>query len=910
MSTFSQGSKPSSGWQPPSLEEMQAMLPQYHFEILIGRGGMGAVYKAVQASLDRAVAIKVLPGDLVQDDDDAQFAERFKNEARTMAKMSHPSIVNVFDFGETQTGLLYIVMEFIDGTDVAQMIFSQGRLPEEYALSITAHVCDALAYAHARGVIHRDIKPANILINVEGAVKVADFGLAKQSDPTQSGLTKTNMAMGTPDFVAPEALIHGVPLDGRADLYAIGVMLYNMLTGELPRGMWQMPALKVGSDPRFDAIIARAMENDREARYQTASEIRQELDTILALPRSVIIAQQQASAEGATAATRAQKQAEAARLAAPIAAPNPPRSQPPAKSRQSTPLLLGGLAAVGLLAAATIYLLRSPESPAGHSTAPGSTRGISPSVAPAAASGATLNPTVPTSMPAGVVSFQGHRYQFFPEKLSWDEARTKAEAAKGHLATITSPEENEWIFETFVRNLPPALSFWLGGTNNNPSRLWTWTTGEPFTFTAWGEKEPSGSPDEVALCFSSMNKGWGDIRPSGIGSMDRRGGYLVEWDDRTPMSTLPNTRPPGWIDLMATMDVARDTVSGRWLKTDAGLEIHDGPKPPVWPFEFPVTCPPEYDFEIDFTLLKGQYDISQVLPIPGHWFTVRMAANGSTIGQFLDGMADQAPGRTEARNADFELRTAQRYRSRVEVRKSSVRVLVNDKEVVAFTGDLKRLTPDPKFAMRDPTHPGVAVHMSEAVIHQAWLHPLPDGPAPSASLTMPAAVPTVAQPDAKTSSHEDLQIARLDAGFRLRYETDAQKPFLEALDKLNQSYLTNGIPKARAAAQARGSLAEVTALDAEKARVERKEAVPAEDAPDIPEALKNLRQTYRGALAKITADRDAKATPLYDIYLKSLDEHIATLTRAGKIPQAQAAQAWRDDLSRQKPALSSTQQLQ
>ena len=143
MSTTSP-SKPSGMWQPPTLEQMQAMLPQYQFVSLLGRGGMGAVYKAVQVSLDRPVAIKVLPGDLI-DDTDAQFAERFKNEARTMAKLSHPGIVDVYDFGATQTGLLfYIVMEFIDGTDVSQMIRSQGKLPEDYALSITAHVCDAL----------------------------------------------------------------------------------------------------------------------------------------------------------------------------------------------------------------------------------------------------------------------------------------------------------------------------------------------------------------------------------------------------------------------------------------------------------------------------------------------------------------------------------------------------------------------------------------------------------------------------------------------------------------------------------------------------------------------------------------------------------------------------------------------
>jgi serine/threonine protein kinase len=270
-------------WQPPTLEDMQAMLPQYQFECLLGRGGMGAVYKARQLSLQRSVAIKVLPGDLI-DDLDANFAERFKNEARTMAKMNHVGIVKVYDFGETQVGLLYIVMEFIDGTDVAQMIRAQGKLTQDHAMAITAHVGDALAYAHKNGVIHRDIKPANILINQEGTVKVADFGLAKMNDSSQRGLTKTNTAMGTPDFVAPEALSPGTVVDGRADLYAMGVMLYQMLTGEIPRGMWSMPSIKVGSDPRYDAVILKAMQTDRELRYQDATEIRRDLDVIMTQP--------------------------------------------------------------------------------------------------------------------------------------------------------------------------------------------------------------------------------------------------------------------------------------------------------------------------------------------------------------------------------------------------------------------------------------------------------------------------------------------------------------------------------------------------------------------------------------------------------------------------------------------------
>ena len=176
------------GWTPPSVEHLQALLTQYEILSMLGHGGMGAVYKGKQKSLDRMVAIKILPPGL--DDDDAKFTERFKNEARTMARLNHPGIVSVYDFGETAEGQFYFVMEYVDGTDVAKMIQSSVKVPPDHALAITAHVCDALGYAHANGVIHRDIKPANILINMQGQVKVADFGLAKQDDPSMTtGLT-------------------------------------------------------------------------------------------------------------------------------------------------------------------------------------------------------------------------------------------------------------------------------------------------------------------------------------------------------------------------------------------------------------------------------------------------------------------------------------------------------------------------------------------------------------------------------------------------------------------------------------------------------------------------------------------------------------------------------------------------
>ncbi len=201
-----------------------------------------------------------------------------------MAKFQHPGIVTVCDAGETRGGLLYIVMEFVEGTDVAQVLKLQGRLSADFAVAITAHVCDALQYAHSRGVIHRDIKPANIMLNLEGEVKVADFGLAKENAPGQSGLTRTNLVMGTPDYVAPEALIAGLEVDHRADIYAIGVMLFNLITGEVPRGRFKLPSEKAGSDPRFDAIILKAMEQERDARYQSTLDLRRDLDEILATP--------------------------------------------------------------------------------------------------------------------------------------------------------------------------------------------------------------------------------------------------------------------------------------------------------------------------------------------------------------------------------------------------------------------------------------------------------------------------------------------------------------------------------------------------------------------------------------------------------------------------------------------------
>ncbi len=349
MAEVMKPSGPKTRWVPPSAEELAPHFPPYEIQRILGRGGMGAVYLARQVSLNRLVAIKILPADI--DDGFNNFTERFKIEAQAMAQLSHPGIVAVFDFGETADSLLYIVMEYIDGTDVQQMVAQQGRLHSAHAIAVTAHVCDALAYAHSRGIIHRDIKPSNIMVSHDGVVKVADFGLAKMSKSGETGLTQSGTAMGTLHFMAPESLTLGTTVDQRADIYAVGVMLYQMLTGKLPQGMFEMPSLQVpGLDPRYDGIVAKALRENRELRYPTALDMRHDLDAILTQP----VVKVDAAAETAPAALRTQ-----ARPLLPGGQPyRPPyRGAPPAPKKKSfAGLILTGLGVLAVMAAGFFFL--------------------------------------------------------------------------------------------------------------------------------------------------------------------------------------------------------------------------------------------------------------------------------------------------------------------------------------------------------------------------------------------------------------------------------------------------------------------------------------------------------------------------------------------------------------------------
>ena len=288
---------PESPVNLPSLEQLNGEFPQFEITRLVGRGGMGAVYRARQTNLDRDVALKVISGEVAGD---TSFMERFEREAKTLARLSHPNIVTVYDYGRTPGGIAYLVMEYVDGINLREAIQSQSAGPED-SLAIVSTICQALHYAHGRGVVHRDIKPENILLGEEGSVKVADFGIAKIVDnsvrtPT---LTATRQVLGSLHYLAPEHLESPNEVDHRVDLYALGVIFYELLTGQLPLGRYEPPSvIQPHLGTQLDEVVMKALHRKPGQRFQSASNIQDALKGVHIVPAAgeVSVAQIEESA--------------------------------------------------------------------------------------------------------------------------------------------------------------------------------------------------------------------------------------------------------------------------------------------------------------------------------------------------------------------------------------------------------------------------------------------------------------------------------------------------------------------------------------------------------------------------------------------------------------------------------------
>jgi predicted Ser/Thr protein kinase len=262
------------------------------FEILeeIGKGGMGQVYKARQISLDRDVAIKVLPADL---GDVEEFRERFDVEAKAVASLMHENILQIYSKGVTDEGIHYFAMEYVDGEDLADKIKRGVSFTEAEAIDIAVQVCRGLEAARKKNIIHRDIKPSNIMVTKNGTVKIADFGLAKSLNATKK-LTQTNMYMGTVAYTSPEQG-EGKPLDHRTDIYSLGIVLYQLLTGSVPftaetpssvifKHVYEAPPAPRTINPRIsaqaEAVVLKAIAKKPEDRFQNAVEFRNALESV------------------------------------------------------------------------------------------------------------------------------------------------------------------------------------------------------------------------------------------------------------------------------------------------------------------------------------------------------------------------------------------------------------------------------------------------------------------------------------------------------------------------------------------------------------------------------------------------------------------------------------------------------
>ncbi len=260
-----------SEFVPPSVEELQKRFPDLEILSFIRHGGMGTYYQARHPKLDRLSALKILP---VNPDIDADLIESFKKEAKAMARLRHTNIIGVYEFMETES-TLYLVMEFVKG-DILERLINTRSFNLNEILAIVSQVCAALNYAHTNGVIHRDLRPGNTLLDQNGIVKVGDFGLARLmgEELFQRRMTANNLEMGTMDYVAPEQLEAGQPVDHRADIYSLGMMIYKLLTRTLPRGTFVVPSKLVPNlDPRVDDLVVRCLQRNPANRFQHIAEV-------------------------------------------------------------------------------------------------------------------------------------------------------------------------------------------------------------------------------------------------------------------------------------------------------------------------------------------------------------------------------------------------------------------------------------------------------------------------------------------------------------------------------------------------------------------------------------------------------------------------------------------------------------
>ena len=494
-----------SPFHAPEIEELRQYFPAYELGGFIAQGGMGAVYTAQQKSLDRPVAIKILPRQLGAD---PQFRASFEAEAKAMAKLNHPNLIGVFDFGDAD-GMLYIVMELVEGKSLYHSAYGK-QIDQTSAAEIITAICRGLAHAHQAGILHRDIKPANILLGPEAVPKIGDFGLAR---PASEEHNPDETIWGTPGYAAPEVLENPHSVDQRTDIFAVGILLYELLTGQLPSKPWQPPSSLSNCDPRFDTIIRRATHPAAGMRYKDASEMADALTALIAnLSGGRFM---EPTPVGASA---------------PPASPQPVQQSLASSKSKSGPLVAVAFIALLAIVGGIIFISSNNDPPVSDppvSAVPEKeekTPKERPKTVTKKETSKTKTPPKPeptpkpvvepvkvespldtltrlrlnlrrgnfSELPKGTHSRNDSHFFLVSTSLSWIRASHFAEAHGAQLAVLENKEDLDWALKTFALK----SAHWLGLSDSGTESKWHWVNGAVLDSKLWAPGQPDDSSDK------------------------------------------------------------------------------------------------------------------------------------------------------------------------------------------------------------------------------------------------------------------------------------------------------------------------------------------------------------------------------------------------------------------------------
>lgn len=544
---------------PPTVEKLNGLLPDYEVLAFIAEGGMGAVYLAQERASQQKVALKVLPKELSEN---VEYNKAFREEAQVMSSLNHPNLIKLYDTGEVD-GMLFIAIEFIEGKALHYSAYKTA-IDQDVALGITIGICAGVAHAHRAGIIHRDLKPANILLNQDGTPKVGDFGLARPVEKKETN----QIIFGTPGYTAPEVLKTPEVVDKQSDVFSIGVMFYELLTGELPEEDEYLPlSTYVNVDPRLDTILKKALNLRSHDRYKDAGEMLKRLKEIQGtLKSSKERAVEQYTEQETVLLSNSRKNPQPTTIpeptlvpaATPVITPLPTPAltqEEPVKKRPK-----GGakfpmkIAAIVVLLGAiwvTSILLKKNQDEVKEANAvvdttipeevPEVIEEKKPELTEAEKMKAFLsaiNPEQPSSFPENTLIKGDRKYLIVNYPCEWDEAKELAEAAGGHLVVVSSIKEQAALVSEVIMNVPMGKTLWMGGDFHRGKT--SWITQENCSLERWLEGYPKFEISRKLQFYHGDKAGWIDARADD--TIDNYG-FMIEWSDDAAKSAAERAAP-------------------------------------------------------------------------------------------------------------------------------------------------------------------------------------------------------------------------------------------------------------------------------------------------------------------------------------------------------------------------------